>query len=152
MRTMWLVSVMLMGMVVSCSSFAFLAGAVGRSPISMSRFGPSAGRAHDRRSISSSNVDGCSRVVLGAGNASGGGGGKIERIEFHISASGLVTEHVVGVTGPNCKVVTEEINKLLGEVVATENTSEMFEVQTYENSSVYNSASGDDSSGAASQW
>ena len=49
----------------------------------------------------------------------------MERLEFTISPTGLVTEKVSGVTGPSCKVVTEEINKLLGEVVATEDTAEV---------------------------
>ena len=39
----------------------------------------------------------------------GGGGGGIERLEFTISPSGLVTEKVTGVTGPSCKIVTEEV-------------------------------------------
>ncbi|GMH81018.1 hypothetical protein TrST_g11855 [Triparma strigata] len=60
-------------------------------------------------------------------NDSSSGSGSMERLEFTISPSGLVTEKVTGVTGPSCKIVTEEINKMLGEVLEVEETSEMYE-------------------------
>ncbi|GMI31398.1 hypothetical protein TrCOL_g8487 [Triparma columacea] len=67
---------------------------------------------------------------------SSGGGGKMERLEFTISPTGLVTEKVTGISGPSCKIVTEEINKLLGEVVATEDTAEIFEQELTETNTI----------------
>ena len=49
-----------------------------------------------------------SPTALSSWNGSGSSGG-IERLEFTISPSGLVTEKVTGVTGPSCKIVTEEV-------------------------------------------
>ncbi|GMI07609.1 hypothetical protein TrRE_jg2752 [Triparma retinervis] len=60
----------------------------------------------------------------------------MERLEFTISPTGLVTEKVTGISGPSCKIVTEEINKLLGEVVATEDTAEIFEQELTETNTV----------------
>lgn len=137
--------------------------------------------------------------LFAAWDEGGGGGGGIERLEFTISPSGLVTEKVTGVTGPSCKIVTEEvragrfrgllrrarfsggcahaghgvkpttavlsfvrveylavckslvsfvsltsalrlylaqINKMLGEVMQEESTSEMFEEVLYENNTL----------------
>lgn len=75
--------------------------------------------------------------------SSGGdaGGGSMERLEFTISPSGLVTEKVTGVTGPSCKIVTEEINKMLGEVLEVEETSEMYEETISETNVVEEKAS-----------
>ncbi len=76
-----------------------------------------------------------------------GGKNKIERLEFTISPTGVVTERVTGISGPSCQAVTERINEILGEVTSEEATSEMFEVEV----SVQNEATihggGDASSG-----
>ena len=56
--------------------------------------------------------------------------GKLERLEFTISRTGLVTEHVTGMVGPSCLVVTTAINKQLGRVVKVEDTEEMLQVIT----------------------
>lgn len=60
-------------------------------------------------------------------DASGGGSGGIEEIEFRIYPDGRVTEVVRGVKGKNCQDVTEAINKQLGNVVDFQPTEEMYE-------------------------
>ena len=54
------------------------------------------------------------------------GESNIETIEFRIFPDGRVEEVVRGVRGVNCNKVTEEINAVLGKVVASEPTEELF--------------------------
>lgn len=68
--------------------------------------------------------------------ASGGGAGHIEQIEFKIYPDGRVEETVRGIKGGNCHKVTEEINKHLGEVVASAPTEEMFEQEVVVNEQI----------------
>ena len=55
------------------------------------------------------------------------GESNIETIEFRIFPDGRVEEVVRGVKGVNCNKVTEEINAVLGKVVASEPTEELFQ-------------------------
>jgi len=63
---------------------------------------------------------------------SGGGTGRVERLEFRIYPDGRVEEKVIGVKGGQCHKVTENINKALGKVVNSEPTEEMFEQEITE--------------------
>jgi hypothetical protein len=56
-----------------------------------------------------------------------GGESNLETIEFRIFPDGRVEEVVRGVKGVNCNKVTDEINSVLGKVVETAPTEEMFE-------------------------
>mmetsp|Transcript_13953 Transcript_13953/g.23193 ORF Transcript_13953/g.23193 Transcript_13953/m.23193 type:complete len:114 (+) Transcript_13953:147-488(+) len=55
------------------------------------------------------------------------GESNIETIEFRIFPDGRVEEVVRGVKGMNCNKVTDEINAVLGKVVDTAPTEEMFQ-------------------------
>lgn len=55
------------------------------------------------------------------------GESNIETIEFRIFPDGRVEEVVKGVMGGNCNKVTEEINAVLGKVVDSQPTEEMFQ-------------------------
>ena len=62
------------------------------------------------------------------------GESNIETIEFRIFPDGRVEEVVRGVKGLNCNKVTDEINAVLGKVVASEPTEELFQLDlTLEN-------------------
>merc|ERR1712087_785805 len=63
----------------------------------------------------------------GAGSGAGGSSGKLEQIEFKIYPDGRVEETVRGIKGGECHKVTDKINELLGEVVDSSPTEEMFE-------------------------
>lgn len=90
-----------------------------------------------------------------ASDSSSSGKGRLERIEFKIYPDGRVEQKVVGVKGPACLKVTEELNAALGwEVIRTEPTEEMFEEdviidQTLTNENV-DGSSGDSWEGASS--
>jgi hypothetical protein len=86
----------------------------------------------------------------GASGAAGGAG-SIEQIEFKIYPDGRVEETVRGVKGNNCHKVTEKINEMLGEVVASRPTEEMFEQEASVSETLYNK---DTSSGweGSSTW
>jgi hypothetical protein len=62
----------------------------------------------------------------------------MEQIEFKIYPDGRVEETVRGVKGNNCHKVTEKINEMLGEVVATRPTEEMFEQEVSVSETLYN--------------
>jgi hypothetical protein len=66
----------------------------------------------------------------------------MERLEFNISPSGLVTEKVSGVKGQACRVITDAINAQLGSVVSEEQTEEMFEVEITEEQTVRDGGGG----------
>ena len=51
----------------------------------------------------------------------------IETIEFRIFPDGRVEEVVRGVQGVNCNKVTEDINAVLGKVVDSQPTEELFQ-------------------------
>jgi Protein of unknown function (DUF2997) len=51
----------------------------------------------------------------------------LETLEFRIFPDGRVEEVVRGVKGMNCNQVTEDINSVLGKVVATEPTEELYQ-------------------------
>ena len=88
---------------------------------------------------------------LGANNeASGGGTGALEQIEFKIHPDGRVEETVRGVKGSNCHEVTEKINEKLGEVVASSPTEEMYEQEVTVTETLYNTDSSDDWDGSSS--
>uniref|UniRef100_A0A7R9WN70 Uncharacterized protein n=1 Tax=Craspedostauros australis TaxID=1486917 RepID=A0A7R9WN70_9STRA len=53
--------------------------------------------------------------------------GGLEQIEFKIFPDGRVEEVVRGVKGGDCHKVTEKINNMLGKVVETKPTEEMYE-------------------------
>eukprot|EP00538_Stauroneis_constricta_P014188 CAMPEP_0119560804 /NCGR_PEP_ID=MMETSP1352-20130426/15912_1 /TAXON_ID=265584 /ORGANISM="Stauroneis constricta, Strain CCMP1120" /LENGTH=123 /DNA_ID=CAMNT_0007608861 /DNA_START=51 /DNA_END=422 /DNA_ORIENTATION=- len=61
---------------------------------------------------------------LAVGNEGIGG---LEQIEFKIYPDGRVEEIVRGVKGGDCQKITESLNKMLGEVISSEPTEEMFE-------------------------
>lgn len=73
--------------------------------------------------------------------ASSGTGGSIEQIEFKIHADGRVEETVRGVKGNNCHKVTEKINEMLGKVVESSPTEEMFEEEVKVTQKIYQSES-----------
>jgi sensor histidine kinase YesM len=52
---------------------------------------------------------------------------QVETLEFKIYPDGRVEEIVRGIKGSNCHKVTEGINEMLGKVVATAPTEEMYE-------------------------
>jgi Protein of unknown function (DUF2997) len=52
---------------------------------------------------------------------------QVETLEFKIYPDGRVEEIVRGIKGGNCHKVTEGINEMLGKVVATAPTEEMYE-------------------------
>ena len=55
------------------------------------------------------------------------GESNIETMEFRIFPDGRVEEVVRGVKGVNCNKLTEDINAVLGKVVASEPTEELFQ-------------------------
>jgi hypothetical protein len=73
-----------------------------------------------------------------AASGGAGGAGSMEQIEFKIYPDGRVEETVRGVKGNNCHKVTEKINEMLGEVVATRPTEEMFEQEVSVSETLYN--------------
>ena len=76
------------------------------------------------------------------GGESGAGGGAIEQIEFKIHPDGRVEEVVRGIKGNNCHKVTEKINEMLGEVVESRPTEEMFEQEITTEQTLYDSWDG----------
>ncbi|GKY97466.1 hypothetical protein MPSEU_000705000 [Mayamaea pseudoterrestris] len=82
----------------------------------------------------------------GSDMANGAGEGAIERLEFKIFPDGRVEEVVRGIKGNNCNKVTETINEMLGKVVATTPTEEMFEQALIEDQNLYNTDSSSTSS------
>ena len=80
----------------------------------------------------------------------------MEIIEFKIYPDGRVEETVRGVKGNNCHKVTEGINEMLGKVVATAPTEEMYEqevvVETTLTESVSNGNSNGNSWEGSSSW
>jgi len=83
----------------------------------------------------------------------GGDSGQIERIEFTIYSDGRVEEKVVGVRGPNCQSVTEDINQMLGEVTASRPTEEMYEQEITVDQNIEQKLDGSGSNdGMTSSW
>ena len=85
------------------------------------------------------------------------GPGNSEFIEFTIFPDGRVEEKVVGVKGEACQKVTENINKVLGNVVSSTPTEEAFEEKiTIDDTLVENvnawDGSEDSWDGASSSW
>lgn len=75
------------------------------------------------------------------------GESNIETIEFKIFPDGRVEEVVRGVKGVNCNKVTEDINAVLGKVVETAPTEEMFQqAVTVDNEVVINDSDWEGSS------
>ena len=60
---------------------------------------------------------------------------------FKIYPDGRIEETVRGVKGGNCHKVTEKINEMLGEVVASQPTEEMFEQEVVNDNTLYQSES-----------
>lgn len=57
----------------------------------------------------------------------------METLEFIIYPDGRVMETVTGIIGSSCAEVTSAIEAQLGTVVDTEQTSEFFAAQVYQN-------------------
>ena len=76
-------------------------------------------------------------------------GSKVEQLEFKIYSDGRVEETVRGVKGNNCHKVTEGINEMLGKVVASEPTEEMYEQEVVVDQSLTQTVDGESSSGDA---
>lgn len=79
-------------------------------------------------------------------------GGSLERIEFKIYPDGRVEETVYGVKGNNCHKVTEKINELLGQVVATSPTPELYEQELVMDETLYNRENTGNSWEGNSSW
>uniref|UniRef100_A0A7S2YGR7 Uncharacterized protein n=1 Tax=Entomoneis paludosa TaxID=265537 RepID=A0A7S2YGR7_9STRA len=89
----------------------------------------------------------------GGGGGASGSSGSLEQIEFKIYPDGRIEETVRGVKGGECHKVTEKINELLGEVVASQPTEEMYEQEIVTDQTLYNSeSSGDSSWEGSSSW
>ena len=88
----------------------------------------------------------------GAGPQSSGGGaaGSLEQIEFKIYPDGRVEETVHGIKGGDCLSVTEKINEVLGEVVASRPTEEMYEQEIVTDQTLYQSTSESEWDGSSS--
>mmetsp|Transcript_14070 Transcript_14070/g.22164 ORF Transcript_14070/g.22164 Transcript_14070/m.22164 type:complete len:143 (-) Transcript_14070:244-672(-) len=84
------------------------------------------------------------------GGSGNGGIGNLEILEFKIYDDGRVEETVRGVKGGNCHKVTEGINEMLGNVVATEPTEELYEQEIVLEQTLTESVS--DSSSSSSTW
>ncbi|KAL7567801.1 hypothetical protein ACA910_000553 [Epithemia clementina (nom. ined.)] len=83
-------------------------------------------------------------------SAVGGGIGSLEQIEFKIYPDGRVEETVRGIKGDNCLSVTEKINQVLGEVVASRPTEEMYEQEIVTDQTLYQKTSNGDWEGRSS--
>ena len=79
-----------------------------------------------------------------------GAGSSLEQLEFTIYPDGRVTETVRGVKGENCHKVTEPINEMLGKVVQTEPTEELYEQELVIDQTLTNTNSGDSWEGSSS--
>ena len=53
-----------------------------------------------------------------------------QQIEFLIRPDGTVEERVLGVAGPDCEKMTEDIERALGEVIKRERTGDYYNPQT----------------------
>jgi hypothetical protein len=94
-----------------------------------------------------------SSTSLHSSTPGGGSESNIERIEFKIYPDGRVEEKVIGIKGENCQKVTEKINKVLGEVIQSEPTEEMFEQEVkLDQTLTNNNNNGGDSWEGASSW
>jgi hypothetical protein len=63
-----------------------------------------------------------------------------QQIEFIIRPDGTVEERVLGVSGPDCEKITEDIERALGEVVKREHTSEYHNPQSQSTSETMNTS------------
>lgn len=90
---------------------------------------------------SSSYSGGSGSTGSGASSSSSSAAGSLERLEFKIYPDGRVEETVHGIKGGQCLSVTEKINKVLGEVVQTAPTEEMYEQQIVTDQTLYQSTS-----------
>mmetsp|Transcript_1992 Transcript_1992/g.4036 ORF Transcript_1992/g.4036 Transcript_1992/m.4036 type:complete len:136 (-) Transcript_1992:176-583(-) len=89
----------------------------------------------------------------GSGSGAGGSSGSLEQIEFKIYPDGRIEETVRGVKGGDCTKVTAKINELLGEVVASQPTEEMFEQEIVTDQTLYQSdSSADGNWEGSSSW
>lgn len=70
----------------------------------------------------------------------------MEQIEFKIFPDGRIEETVRGIKGGECHKVTEDLNNVLGKVVASQPTEEMYEQEIV----VDNTVSVENSSGGSS--
>ena len=86
----------------------------------------------------------------GDNSAVGGGVGSLQQIEFKIYPDGRVEETVHGVKGGKCLGVTEKINEVLGEVVASQPTEEMYEQEIVTDQTLYQSTSDSEWEGSSS--
>ena len=76
----------------------------------------------------------------------------MEIIEFKIYPDGRVEETVRGVKGNNCHKVTEGINEMLGKVVATAPTEEMYEQEVVVETTLTESVSTNGNSNGNNSW
>lgn len=87
-------------------------------------------------------------------NGNGSSSGKIEQIEFRIFPDGRIEETVRGIKGGECHKVTEDLNNVLGKVVASQPTEEMYEQEIVLDNTVSVTENNDNSGGwdGASTW
>jgi hypothetical protein len=77
--------------------------------------------------------------------------GSMEQIEYKIYPDGRVEETVRGIKGDDCHKVTEEINKVLGNVIASTPTEELYEQELVMDQTLTESV-GDGSSSSGVSW
>lgn len=53
-----------------------------------------------------------------------------QEIEFIIRPDGTVEERVIGISGPDCEAVTEDIEQALGDVIKRKRTGEYYNPQS----------------------
>uniref|UniRef100_A0A7S4K9M6 DUF2997 domain-containing protein n=1 Tax=Odontella aurita TaxID=265563 RepID=A0A7S4K9M6_9STRA len=81
--------------------------------------------------------------------------GNIEEIEFRIYPDGRIEETVRGVRGNSCHEVTEAVNDMLGKVVESAPTEEMYENEVFVANTVEDKVDGGESSSGwegSSSW